>query len=464
MNKDDFIEECKNIKKHDYRKFSSYSLLAKNFLKDKINVNVYHDSFDLVRQEICNITEDDSFPNTEHNFYEYFCKNYLNINQLPARVFIEDYEAAIEDLNICNENITSCKNELDRLEKIKKEKRYLDGKENYQQNRMKFYIDVYSQKKEALITFLTQKIMFGAHYAERDGELIYKYNKVKKLTKGDIDTVNEVTNKFLNLGIPNLDEMIDIYYNDFERFKDIILEYCKTEKIENKIRCHVDANHILNKKKHLFEKILKVYENKDYFVFSNLVPLFIEGLFEDMCIELKAEKKDLYAQSLNFKLTYIRNHIYAFLEYEYFAFSFPILRNKIAHGDLNTNETIYLSNMLILDLLSVTRFFVETPWLPYIENREKIRMFSKEKIENFYKDYIKDPTILDIEIDTMYEEHKLLEELKTSIKSTAFLDFLEDSNNLEINNINKILGRFKKDDFECNRVSKLLKKYQKSLR
>ena len=194
------------------------------------------------------------------------------------------------------------------------------------------------------------------------------------------------------------------------------------------------------------------------------MPLFIEGLFEDMCIELKAEKKDLYAQSLNFKLTYIRNHIYAFLEYEYFAFSFPVLRNKIAHGDLNTNETIYLSNMLILDLLSVTRFFVETPWLPYIENREKIRMFSKEKIENFYKDYIKDPTILDIEIDTMYEEHKLLEELKTSIKSTAFLDFLEDSNNLEINNINKILGRFKKDDFECNRVSKLLKKYQKSLR
>jgi len=172
------------------------------------------------------------------------------------------------------------------------------------------------------------------------------------------------------------------------------------------------------------------------------VPLFIEGLFEDMCIELKAEKKDLYAQSLNFKLTYIKDHIYAFLEYEYFAFSFPVLRNKIAHGDLNTDETIYLSNMLILDLLSVTRFFVETPCLPYIENREKIRMFSKEKIENFYKDYIKDTTILDIDI--MYEEHKLLEKLKTSIKSTAFLDFLEDSNNLEIDNFNKILGRFKK--------------------
>lgn len=40
------------MNKYDYRKFASYSLLAKNFLKDKININVYHDPFDLVRQEI----------------------------------------------------------------------------------------------------------------------------------------------------------------------------------------------------------------------------------------------------------------------------------------------------------------------------------------------------------------------------------------------------------------------------
>lgn len=112
------------MNKYDYRKFASYSLLAKNFLKDKININVYHDPFDLVRQEIWNITEDESFPNTEHNFYEYFCKNYLK--------------------------------------------------------------------------------------------------------------VNEVTNKFLNLGIPNLEEMIDIYYKDSRCFKKIILEYCKTEKLKIK--------------------------------------------------------------------------------------------------------------------------------------------------------------------------------------------------------------------------------------
>lgn len=453
MKKENFLEECASLKKQEYFKFDNFLFIAKFFLKDKLSNNVYKDSFLLIRNELVELLDDESFPENENDFYNFFCKKYLKLTELPIKIFFTNIKSAILDLQICDENISLCRTKIDEVNKKEKDN-------NYKIARLEYYKKKYIQKKESIIYYISNSALLGKNYIKKIGNLVLE-SRVKKLKAEDIEDVNEVFNKFLDIPIPELESIKDIYITNISQFKLLISDYIKTGKILEKIIENVENNHILIEKKSLFEKIINYYQNSDFFAFNSLVPLFIEGLFNSMCIELGATNNELKVASLNYKLNYINTHVDSFFEYEYFAFSFPILRNKIAHGNLELEENRYLSNMLILDLYSVTRFFSESKDLPFYKSRKKIEEYKKLNENEFFKLYIDNPSILNIGINKFYQEYKILNDFKSSIRSENFLDFLEKNDNLNTKNIRKILINLKKEGFDSIRINNLLRKYKK---
>ena len=117
--------------------------------------------------------------------------------------------------------------------------------------------------------------------------------------------------------------------------------------------------------------------------------------------------------------------------YEYFAFNFPILRNKIAHGDLENTEDEYLANTLLLDLWSVCNFTNENE-LPYNVKRKKINeLYAMEKTALF-QFYISNKDLDLNKLDDFYvEENSKLEEIKNRLFSIDFAKFIKESKHIE---------------------------------
>ena len=277
----------------------------------------------------------------------------------------------------------------------------------------------------------------------------------------DVNNYNEIDNKFLDLPMSDFSSLQDLYNDDFERFKKFVSSYIAEKKIVDRILDEVNKNHFLVKKIETIKRIIDAYSVKDFFIFDNLVPLFIEGVFADICLALGISQNALNASSLNDKLDKIRDIVKYPIIYEYFAFTFPIVRNKIAHGDLQTNDDEYNANMLLLDLLSVVRFANDDK-LPFNEYRKKIDDLANEKDDVLYREYIWNPDLLNEEIDSFYaDSFEHLSELRKKIESSEFVEYVLKLDGDEYlyteDQIVRVLCILKKKEIEKEKVSRKIK-------
>lgn len=387
------------------------------------------------RNDFITTYDESDYPSNEKEFYEKFCHDFCGVDTIPKDVFINKYIDAINRLNIIENHIMVCKIRQEKLIEQKKINNILTAEQKYNNKRIEYYLSENQKEKNNILDFITHDIinssirrrnLFGAHF-DIQNNLFNDF----RLSKLDYNNYSPVSNKFGELPYPKYKKVIKMYENDIENFKDFLKKYITDNNIIEKINNEVIKNHILHNKKESINKLLKEYKNNNYFVFNNLIPLFIEGIFNDVCISLGVPEKELDCSSLNEKLDAINERISFFFLYEYFAFTFPIFRNKTAHGDLENSEDEYFANFLLLDLYSVF-IFTNSDELPFNENLKKIDEIYKYDNQKLFQLYISDKNIVNLEIDQFYvDEIQKLNEIKKRLFSIDFANYLRDSDFVE---------------------------------
>lgn len=162
------------------------------------------------------------------------------------------------------------------------------------------------------------------------------------------------------------------------------------------------------------------FANDDYISFANMAPLQIEGIFSDICHDIKTQNNKIKLPSLNDKIRHINDNTF-FPYYEYYAFEFPVLRNHVAHGGLKDGDLKDAALRLMLDLLSVCDFSTSDS-VPINEAltclntaskgdpqmiMEWIKISNKINIPDFYKiESLSDNVIHHINNDNFWEHIK----------------------------------------------------------
>ena len=292
---------------------TSFTLIGKRIFERFFpDFKVYTESFEIIRNKFISEFKYDEniIPLSENEFFEFFCKDFCHIYELPLNNFIENYKETVKKIAKLDENIKFCEAEQKKLLNEKKEKGWLEG-QNYKNNQYEYYIQKNKEERENLINFLVYKLPEKSACDDRNSitraiDVLFKPLDIRmKLL--DVNNYNEIDNKFLDLPMPDFSSVQDLYNDGFDGFKKYVSSYIAEKKIVDRILDEVNKNHFLVKKIDTIKRIIDAYSVKDFFIFDNLVPLFIEGVFADICLALGISQNALNASSLNDKLDKIRD-------------------------------------------------------------------------------------------------------------------------------------------------------------
>lgn len=423
---------------------TSYKCLALRFLKKNfqkqftspVDINKFLSSYGY------SIPFNGTLIGNEEEYY----KKLLGLNTLPIEVFLEEYDRVHGEIKKLNANIDYCKQELESLNSKQLQKGFLEGDDLYYKYKCEYFKKKNEEIKDRKIQFLLLELKErSVDFAlSPESKLNFFLFKSFQYDFWDLKKYSPINNKFLNAEFSYVLEMQELYKNKTLSFNQKVKSYIKQNDIIKTIQKWKTSNHILSKRKKSLTKITKAYIKQDYFLFGNLVPLFIEGIFADICIELGFTDKQLHHSSLNKKLEYINEKIEFFPLYEYFAFDFPVVRNKVAHGDLSQQVSDVDNDMLLLDLFSVLDFCVTSEYLPHNLFRKKIT--SIQSTDDFFDKYINNPKHFDdIQLDDIYKETTKLKSYINKTQTKKFLKFIEKkSTELNKEKINNILSHLQK--------------------
>lgn len=451
--------ELKEIENFTFNEHSLFDLslteIAKKLLSNLLELNIYESSFENVRASYVESSNHEDVSSEEITFHKEICKRYLYIKFEPRKKLLELFSKARLDIKKINSQLAYINSEELKLSDTKKEKGRLTGEERYYRNQL----DCYKQKnilaKTEIIDFLTDDIesyalneckeILGINFNFTKlftGEMPYRYSYghffKNIINEFDVRSLNNISNKFLDLPFGSHKKIEKLYLNDKKEFYILAKEYIQGElpDFENafvKINGYIKSNHIINRRAEVLTTILEHYKNKDFLSVVNMLPLQIEGIFHDICLAVGINESRLDIASINEKLRIIQSSFDHFIYFEYFSFKFPVIRNMVAHGQLIEDNHEHTAIMLILDLLPVCEFSTSTK----IPVNNKIKLIKEANNQNF-NSLIKLLDFIEVEIPVFY---RLEEQYISGIalyRSEEFWNYIESElANEKIEEINK---------------------------
>ncbi|MFJ8219837.1 hypothetical protein [Bacillus cereus] len=272
--------------------------------------------------------------------------------------------------------------------------------------------------------------------------------------------------KFKSMPLKERLELKQLYVEDEQKFYMLLDNYITNYKISDKILCFIEENHFLSKRVMLKQAIENFKEDR-FEIFCQIVPLQIEGIIYDYCIELNVPHNQLERLTLDQKVDLIVEKDRSFKGHEYFKYDFIELRNTAAHGRLHTNlDYQNTANMLLLDLLYLCEFvnkssatavnmmkiifqLFEKSRMPVLKDLLILELFSSYKIEEFPSFYQKEATIA--EFEKYAHSDGFLSFLRTMLLDPSYLKEDEE----KYKKIEKVIIYIKKSK-ECEEEGKRL--------
>ena len=399
---------------------ASLEQLAKHFLNDFLDINVWQNNFKDILVSYRIIFEDTNCPEDSKSFYEYVANEYLDLVSAPKSKLFKMYQQVSNDLQEITNTIEKLTKMIFMIDEQKNDKGYLEVEDRYKKLHIEFYIEKNKKAKEEIIDFFINDIhrvayqeckkelfpnFLGAGLLKLFGSNMYPYYNHKKtifafLHVYDMDDFSELNNKMMDLPVSTHRKINQLHKDGkTEEFFDCIKEYIQDRELVNKFSNLIEINHIMNERKEILKTIFRHFENNDFISVNHMLPLQIEGLFHDYCILVGLNEKELNIASLNDKLKKLRDKDDERLaySYEYFAFRFPIIRNKVAHGRyFGVNDELQ-ALLLLLDLETLCDMITneKIPLNEYIhlikseanfETLLNLSNYHAIKIPDFYKD------------------------------------------------------------------------------
>lgn len=284
----------------------------------------------------------------EEMFYRFVCKEHLDIEELPKDVLLHYYNEASKDLSTIDETLKK----IDaRLSDIKKEGDKLTIQDECP---ILYYYQKHNQDAQSrIIRFITSEIKGFVRKKQALHGLsatmfITPYHYYKETYKPR--RPNVLDNKFLNIPVSEHNRLKKLLKDDREDFDKEIKKYIEVENTVYGLRDTINYSHIFNSRKEFIHEALDLYENGKFILFVNSIPSFIEGVFHDICLLFGYSENELQGDSFQAKLDKLQEHLGWELHYEYYSFSFRLLRNRISHGKLTPIDVAEYADLLLLDI------------------------------------------------------------------------------------------------------------------
>ena len=493
-------EHTKIIKKtlgEDYIKVGTLDEFAKRFIQQFCDIDVktinlseifaeYKNQIDIndsLRKFIkCHNTfskTKKTLPENEVDFYTYICEEYLNLYRLPKDMVAEIYLETIDDISWIEKNISELDN---KIEKMKLEQK-LSVEQRYDLKRIEFYSENNKEAERKIYKFLSHGICQEAlklagksnkpthnfrdvikiYLDERSlrWEDRYKVNFVERNLL-DIDKYSRVRHAFSLFTVSEYPEICRLYDENRKNFYTVALQLILDRGWIKEIITLIAENHILNERIIILDKLLKSFEDEDYLLFCYIVPLQIEGLFNDICLILNIGEKQLEISSLNKKLEFIKNaeceNNFSFY-YGYYAFELPIIRNKIAHGGVIAEDFKELSIMLFFDFFAVCNLLVSI----FKEHPIKKSLKLIEKFDDKNPDLVILKAwinYIDIDIPSFYQKQSMVVAMKLAYDNEKFFNYIYEEyimNESHEESIKKLIKKLKGNKIAIDKCDKFFK-------
>jgi hypothetical protein len=334
-----------------------------------------------------------NLPENEQKFYQFIFNDKLGLEKLPRETLTDLYFSAMQDINFINEELEKLETEEKCLETKKNGNQRFTDEDSNRLNMVKHYKEKNISAKNEIITFLTgEKIRnLAAKQSIKHSAILHSYRPapyryaqkrswqyngyVDYFESFGIDDFDEFSHKFSYIEKDSEPEKYEQLYSlkdEPSKFDELAKWYIAKYEIIEKIKALFSKSHFLHNRKELFNTLLTHYEKEEFITFNYIVPLQIEGLFNDLCLALeKIDDSEINAgkpPALNQKLKYIETKLFHCHFYEYFAFKFPIIRNNVAHGRILNDNHESLAQNLLLDFHSICEMFVSSYHIPVMRS------------------------------------------------------------------------------------------------
>lgn len=339
---------------------SSWPHLAKHVVASVLGPPVYKMSFVDLRDAYLQLegAATTGVPQTDDEFYRFVCDVHLSICREPRETLLELFEQAAEDLRKIDEYVSACDAAIAGLGSDHVSGA-ADGERSYERRYYEYKRGMNLIAREEICTFLARYVgswalaratvrlggpdleMFRFQYSFRGASHLY-----------DPANRSDIHNKLHHVTIPQLRELDDLYLNDLDEFYRRIAQYVLDHEIPKRLIELVASHHRLNERRPVIEAALEAFNNKQWVLFCNVVLLQVEGIFDDYCLELGKSAADGAKPGLHAKVIAVNKETW-FPSFEYFAFRFPIWRNRVAHGGMLGGAPERHATMFLLDLYDV---------------------------------------------------------------------------------------------------------------
>lgn len=288
----------------------------------------------------------------------------LEFDHLPRCKLNELREWASEDLASILANIKYCKARLADLDKR-------NPKAEGDQSEVGFYRHYLKKNSEAR----DEIVEVLAHRIEREA-LRAAYGP---LVPGMIDfhvpwafrwfpdrysaeCYSEVAHAFLELPLAEFQEIQDLYRGErWTEFDQALALYVQEHDPAAAVRALIDRHHLLAARRSVLVPALCAYERGERALFASAVAVQIEGIFEDACRMSGVSLDELRVATLVPKLDTLLRTKDVRIDYTYYAFKFPLLRNRVAHGRMLETDLHRTTQLLLLDLHDACRVVASHP-------------------------------------------------------------------------------------------------------
>ena len=325
---------------------------------DKINVELEQtkESIDTIKRAKPSYSFTRDISTEEQNLYELS----LKCNSLRTRkemlIFVKDYVSS-KLSEFCNLQDVQCIENAKKKEALKLSKQDSYGAD-ISFSSYRDYVDIaeddidrpyalfYKVKIYVILENARKKYQYSC-YTESD-------DKADKALEDYKNYVQQIT---------KIDDLHSYKSNDAISYNTTLEKLIVGYKLLDDLKDKLKSSVCLRERKSVLLKAIKLYEQGEYEIFNNILPIQIEGMFadylQDTTIFLRFSKMELYLNAvLKEKIQHlqeVKSDIYP-EAVEYFMYYFNnMIRNKIAHGRYkgNRNEQIQdkiFAKELILDM------------------------------------------------------------------------------------------------------------------
>lgn len=376
----DLREACENLFNQDYFHTLTLEDLSITFLESfyskEIDTDLRPLSVDALRYWYCQYEtskKENEVPYGQE-FYKFICVKYLDIDSSPVLEFAKIYQEYMEVLDLIDKRIEGC-NTLIKSIPPKEQQTYID----------KLNLGLYESFKESnleLREIIAQRLL--------DKDLLRcrvlsasRKSPLKRLCANDpildcIDLYDDsydakefsrLTNKLKYLSLKD-DERIYLKNQEknavnsvaeSQKLTEALLNIIKEREVVKQLRACLNSSPLLKSRFSILHNALDFFERQEYLLFCNLIPIQIEGIFQDYTsgwgVKFSEDQLSMLPKIKSLeKIDYLE-------EWLYFKFRFPVIRNAVAHGSLNERSIPSYFNLnltgiateLLLDLFDVCK-------------------------------------------------------------------------------------------------------------